>query len=201
MQPLPGGSTARLRRRLLRGRARRAAPGARVSGPLPRGALNAGSDPLDAGPPSAAARAQLLQRFQESTRIVYLTGEHDTLAPNMDADSLRLAASLVRLRRRSRGHARSRRTRSRRRRFRPGAARAARIPAAPPPAKLAACRAAIDGEAAAQLARGGSRSSPAGERARGAEAPDRDRPPLRRRSRAAEPRARVGARRGSCPRR
>jgi predicted esterase len=50
--------------------------------------LNAGSDPLDAGPPSPPAR-QLLQRFQESTRIVYVTGEHDDLHLAMDSDSLR----------------------------------------------------------------------------------------------------------------
>jgi predicted esterase len=50
--------------------------------------LNAGSDPLDAGPPSPPAR-ELLQRFQESTRIVYVTGEHDDLHLAMDSDSLR----------------------------------------------------------------------------------------------------------------
>jgi len=53
-----------------------------------RGALlNAGSDPLDAGPPSPPERA-LLERFQESTRIVFVTGEHDLLRLSMDRASL-----------------------------------------------------------------------------------------------------------------
>ena len=40
--------------------------------------LNAGSDPL--GMPGRPHRRspQLLQQFQESTRLVYVTGEHDT---------------------------------------------------------------------------------------------------------------------------
>ncbi|HWZ63070.1 MAG TPA: hypothetical protein VNX02_08620 [Steroidobacteraceae bacterium] len=50
--------------------------------------LNAGSDPLDAGPPTPPAR-ELLQRFQESMRLVYVTGEHDDLHLAMDNDSLR----------------------------------------------------------------------------------------------------------------
>lgn len=54
---------------------------------LYRGALlNAGSDPLDAGPPSPPAR-DLLARFQEGSRIVYVTGEHDALHLSMDAAS------------------------------------------------------------------------------------------------------------------
>ena len=53
-----------------------------------RGALlNAGSDPLDAGPPSPPERA-LLERFQVSTRIVFVTGEHDLLRLSMDRASL-----------------------------------------------------------------------------------------------------------------
>jgi hypothetical protein len=53
-----------------------------------RGALlNAGSDPIDAGPPSPPGR-ELLQRFQEFTRIVYVTGERDALHLSMDAASL-----------------------------------------------------------------------------------------------------------------
>jgi len=53
-----------------------------------RGALlNAGSDPLDAGPPSPPERA-LLERFQESTRIVFVTGEHDLPRLAMDRASL-----------------------------------------------------------------------------------------------------------------
>ncbi len=50
--------------------------------------LNAGSDPLDAGPPTPPS-PQLLQQFQESSRLVYVTGERDTVHLNMDADSLR----------------------------------------------------------------------------------------------------------------
>lgn len=54
---------------------------------LYRGALlNAGSDPLDAGPPSPPAR-DLLARFQEGSRIVYVTGEHDAVRLSMDAAS------------------------------------------------------------------------------------------------------------------
>ena len=53
-----------------------------------RGALlNAGSDRIDAGPPSPPAR-ELLTRFQEATRIVYVTGEHDTARLSMDGASL-----------------------------------------------------------------------------------------------------------------
>jgi dienelactone hydrolase len=43
-----------------------------------RGALlNAGSDPLGSGVPPLPP-ADLFQRFQESTRLVYVTGEHDS---------------------------------------------------------------------------------------------------------------------------
>jgi poly(3-hydroxybutyrate) depolymerase len=53
-----------------------------------RGALlNAGSDPLGGGVPPLPP-AELFQRFQDSTRLVYLTGEHDTARRAMDADSL-----------------------------------------------------------------------------------------------------------------
>jgi hypothetical protein len=53
-----------------------------------RGALlNAGSDPLGAGPPSPPAR-ELLARLQQSTRIVFVTGEHDALHLSMDRASL-----------------------------------------------------------------------------------------------------------------
>ncbi len=48
--------------------------------------LEAGSDPIGAGPPSPPERA-LLERFQESTRLVYLTGERDTLHLSMDTVS------------------------------------------------------------------------------------------------------------------
>ena len=50
--------------------------------------LNAGSDPIDSGPSTPPSR-ELLQRFQESMRIVYLTGEHDEVHLAMDAVSLR----------------------------------------------------------------------------------------------------------------
>ena len=53
-----------------------------------RGALlNAGSDPIDAGHANPPPRG-LLERFQESTRVVYVTGEHDTVRPMMDTASL-----------------------------------------------------------------------------------------------------------------
>lgn len=52
-----------------------------------RGALlNAGSDPLDAGPPTPPP-PELLERFQQSTRVVYVTGEHDDLRLAMDRAS------------------------------------------------------------------------------------------------------------------
>ncbi|HMD58439.1 MAG TPA: PHB depolymerase family esterase, partial [Steroidobacteraceae bacterium] len=49
--------------------------------------LNAGSDPLDAGPPTLPPR-ELLLRFQQNSRIVYVTGERDTTHQAMDAGSL-----------------------------------------------------------------------------------------------------------------
>ncbi len=52
-----------------------------------RGALlNAGSDPIDAGPPSPPP-PELLHAFQSGSRIVYVTGEADTQHLRMDADS------------------------------------------------------------------------------------------------------------------
>jgi poly(3-hydroxybutyrate) depolymerase len=53
-----------------------------------RGALlNAGSDPLGkAGPPLPPP--ELLRRFQESSRLVYVTGERDTARQLMDDESL-----------------------------------------------------------------------------------------------------------------
>jgi predicted esterase len=52
-----------------------------------RGALlNAGSDPLDAGPPTPPA-TPLLHQFQQGSRIVYVTGEDDKAHVAMDADS------------------------------------------------------------------------------------------------------------------
>lgn len=53
-----------------------------------RGALlNAGSDALGTGEPPLPPR-ELFQRFQETSRLVYLTGERDTLHLTMDAASL-----------------------------------------------------------------------------------------------------------------
>jgi predicted esterase len=54
--------------------------------------LNAGSDAVDAGPPTPPS-AELLERFQESTRIVFVTGADDPVHLQMDAAS---AASLQR---------------------------------------------------------------------------------------------------------
>ncbi|HUA90696.1 MAG TPA: PHB depolymerase family esterase [Steroidobacteraceae bacterium] len=52
-----------------------------------RGALlNAGSDAIDAGPPSPAARERLAQ-FRASSRLVYVTGADDRVHLDMDADS------------------------------------------------------------------------------------------------------------------
>jgi pimeloyl-ACP methyl ester carboxylesterase len=121
---------------------------------LYRGALlDAGSDPLGAGPPTPPGR-ELLARFQQSTRIVFVTGEHDTLHLSMDRASLEsmrewcvfdTAAEVT-----------------------PGAghelASAAALSHAlgaleshvrPDAARLTACRAALDQRLAAQLARTG----------------------------------------------
>jgi len=49
--------------------------------------LNAGSDPLGTLVPPLPSR-ELLRRFQESTRLVYLSGEHDATHLAMDADSM-----------------------------------------------------------------------------------------------------------------
>jgi pimeloyl-ACP methyl ester carboxylesterase len=50
--------------------------------------LNAGSDPVDAGPPSPPS-AERLQQFQQSSRLVYVKGENDLAHLAMDAASLR----------------------------------------------------------------------------------------------------------------
>lgn len=117
-----------------------------------RGALlNAGSDPLDAGPPTPPTR-ELLARFQQSTRVVLLTGEHDALHLSIDRASLEsmhewcvfdTAAEIT-----------------------PGAGHELASPAAlsralgaleshvrPDAARLAACRDSLDRRLAAQLAR------------------------------------------------
>jgi dienelactone hydrolase len=49
--------------------------------------LNAGSDPIDAGPPTPP-EAPLLQQFQEGSRIVFVTGAQDKLHLQMDEDSV-----------------------------------------------------------------------------------------------------------------
>jgi dienelactone hydrolase len=118
---------------------------------LYRGALlNAGSDPLDAGPPSPPPR-ELLERFQEGTRIVYVTGERDTLHVAMDSasqDSMRdwcvydVAAEVT--------HGASHEIAGAAALSRALAALAIHVRAEP--AKLAACRAAIDRRLAARLA-------------------------------------------------
>ena len=118
---------------------------------LYRGALlNAGSDRLDAGPPSPPPR-ELLERFQEGTRIVYLTGERDTLRLAMDSasqDSMRdwcvydVAAEVT--------PGASHEIASAGALSRALAALAIHVRTAP--AKLAACRAAIDRRLAARLA-------------------------------------------------
>jgi predicted esterase len=48
--------------------------------------LNAGSDPIDAGPPTPP-QLPVLQEFQESSRIVFVTGAQDKLHLQMDDDS------------------------------------------------------------------------------------------------------------------
>jgi hypothetical protein len=54
-----------------------------------RGALlNAGSDPLGSDSPPLPP-ADLFHRFQESTRLVYVTGDQDTFILNLDRESLR----------------------------------------------------------------------------------------------------------------
>jgi dienelactone hydrolase len=119
---------------------------------LYRGALlNAGSDPLDAGPPSPPPR-ELLERFQEGTRIVYVTGERDTLHVAMDSasqDSMRdwcvydVAAEVT--------HGASHEIASAAALSRALAALSTHV--RPEPARLAACRHALDARLSAQLAR------------------------------------------------
>jgi pimeloyl-ACP methyl ester carboxylesterase len=117
-----------------------------------RGALlNAGSDPLDAAPPSPPAR-ELLERFQQSTRLVYVTGEHDELRVALDRaseDSMQswcvfdVAADITRGASHEivNPHALARALEQ----------LGAHLP--PDTARLAACRAALDRRLAAQLAR------------------------------------------------
>ena len=117
-----------------------------------RGALlNAGSDPLDAAPPSPPAR-ELLERFQQSTRVVYVTGEHDELRLAMDRASeesmqswcvFDVAADIT--------HGASHEVASPRALARALEQLGAHVRR--DPARLTACRAALDRRLAAQLAR------------------------------------------------
>jgi predicted esterase len=118
---------------------------------LYRGALlNAGSDPLDAGPPSPPSR-ELLERFQQGSRLVYVTGERDPVHLAMDSaslDSMRdwcvydVAAEVT--------HGAAHEIASAA--ALSGALTALAAHARSDPAKLAACRAAIDRRLTARLA-------------------------------------------------
>ncbi len=117
-----------------------------------RGALlNAGSDPLGTDAPPLPP-PDLFARFQESTRLVYVTGERDTFHLSMDADSLESMRKWCAFD--TTTHTSS------------GAGHELANPAAfswaltaldaraqTDPGKLAACRAGVDRELAAQLAR------------------------------------------------
>lgn len=115
-----------------------------------RGALlNAGSDPIGSGALPLPPR-ELFLRFQESTRLVYVSGERDTLHLNMDA------ASLGSMRRWCVFNVVQRITPWTAHEAANGAvlARALEALEAPPsqdPAKLAACRAGIDRRLGQQL--------------------------------------------------
>jgi predicted esterase len=115
-----------------------------------RGAmLNAGSDPIGTGRPPLPPR-DLFQQFQNSTRLVYLTGDEDVARLGMDADSVQsmrkwcvfdVDAETVP----AAGHdAASPAALAR-------ALRALFNPEAPDPATLAACRADIERDLTAQL--------------------------------------------------
>jgi dienelactone hydrolase len=116
--------------------------------------LDAGSDPLGdpaAGGPPLPPR-ELLERFQESTRIVYVTGERDTAHLAMDTSSLKSLRGWCIFNVESQtiagaGHA-----------IATPAALAAALhallgPLGAGPARLSACRAGIDRDLAAQLGR------------------------------------------------
>jgi predicted esterase len=117
-----------------------------------RGALlNAGSDPLGTDAPPLPP-PDLFARFQESTRLVYVTGERDTFHLSMDADSLESMRQWCQFDTTTHTI--------------PGAGHELASPSAlawaltaldapvqPDPGKLQACRAGVDRELAAQLAR------------------------------------------------
>jgi len=117
-----------------------------------RGALlNAGSDPLDANPPTLPPEDLFLQ-FQEASRVVFLTGERDTAHLAMDAASLQsmrkwcvfdVESEIVR----GAGHAPADPAAL------SGALRVLIGPTTPPGGRLAACRAEIDKSLTAQLRR------------------------------------------------
>lgn len=115
-----------------------------------RGALlNAGSDPIGSGEPALPPR-ELFLRFQESSRLVYVTGERDTLHLSMDA------ASLESMRRWCVFSVVQRITPWTTHEAASGAALARALealgaPAAQNPAKLAACRAGTDRRLTQQL--------------------------------------------------
>jgi hypothetical protein len=111
--------------------------------------LNAGADPI--GPVPALPQASLWQRFEESTRLVYVTGEHDTTRLANDGDSMHS------MRRWCVFDTQGQVTRGAAHEVADpaaltGALRVLARPAAPPDAgRLASCRAGIDRELDAQL--------------------------------------------------
>jgi predicted esterase len=115
-----------------------------------RGALlNAGSDPIGSDALPLPPR-DLLLRFQESSRLVYVTGEDDTLHLSMDA------ASLESMRRWCEFNVMQRTMPFTGHQTVTGAALARALealaaPASAHPGKLAACRAAIDRQVTQQL--------------------------------------------------
>jgi hypothetical protein len=113
--------------------------------------LNAGSDALDANPPALPPR-ELFLRFQENSRIVYVTGERDTARLAMDSSSVQsmrkwcvfdvdseITAGA--------GHEPANALAL------SSALRALLAPAAPAPRKLEGCRAEIDRSLTAQLSK------------------------------------------------
>jgi dienelactone hydrolase len=110
--------------------------------------LNSGSDPL--GDQRPLPPKDLFQRFQENSRVVYLTGEQDPVTLSMDASSyssLRkwcvfdLHAEVIP---RTQHEVANPITFS-------SALRTLRVPAAPPPERLTACRTDLDKQLTRQL--------------------------------------------------
>jgi len=116
-----------------------------------RGALlNAGSDPIDAGPPSPPAAA-LLHAFQGS-RIVYVTGEEDPLHLKMDADSQESLRRFCQFDYHADVTPKAAHQIAGAAAF-AGALHELATPAPPQPAKLAGCNAALEQKVAAELER------------------------------------------------